>query len=225
MSYGGGPGRGSRPLVGRRPAASSEVDPAEGWPLRALQSGPGSRPTWSASSDLTRWMVRSASVWRPDWYCAKASRVQRRSRIGAAFTMPSAAARTSRWRPVRRQASTRSSSASSRSSSSLPASVRLGPTTRLLEGPARHRSSPCVQQVGGALGSPNARSSGFGAPPARSAESQRRPQATAADNPAQTSRSRRRLAPCAAARRSLASALWTTVAGRRPRRRQRAGPR
>ncbi len=89
----------------------------------AASSGPGSIPSCSASTRLTRRTVRSASVCRPAWYWASASSCHRRSRRGAALTMASAVASTSRCRPVRSEASTRNSSASRRSSSSRSASM------------------------------------------------------------------------------------------------------
>ena len=105
-------------------------------------------------------MVRSASACRPDWYCANASRVQRRSRSGAAFTMLSAVARTSRCRPARSEASTRSSSASSRSSSSRPASIvaRSQDSTSSKARP-RQRSSACAETYAARSGSPSDSSS------------------------------------------------------------------
>ena len=85
---------------------------------------------FSASTRLTRLTVRSAWSARPAWYWASARSCHRRSRRGEALTKASAVASTSRCRPVRSEASTRSSSASHFNSSSRPARWRRGRTAR-----------------------------------------------------------------------------------------------
>ena len=74
--------------------------------------------------------------------------------------MLSAAASTSRWRPTRREASTRSSSASSRSSSSRPASMTASSqSSTSSKARPRHSSSASVSTYSARSGSPRASSS------------------------------------------------------------------
>ena len=111
----------------------------------------------SSSRRCTRysWYTRSASAWRPHRYNASISWPRGRSASGLAAVIPSSSPTSSAWRPRLRLASTRSSTATRRSSSSRSASVRAkSASANSANAAPRQRPSAWSRSAEAADGSP-----------------------------------------------------------------------
>ena len=172
------------------------------------------RPARRSSTVRTWCSVRNASPWRPAWYCARASSAHRRSRIGASPTRACASASTSRWRPARKQASRRISSASKRQLIQPTCLDPTGlPTLELLQ----RRPPPQRQRLPTHVGRPVVLTQGQqlpsrAAPAARSDAHRPRPAASSAGTLQATSRSPPPPTPCAAGRCNPARSCATSGA-------------
>ena len=152
---------GDQPQVGAdrrwRPASAASARSAGSCRRIASSSsascGPGSSPNSLTMMVRARWRVSSASAWRPAWYCARASRPHRRSRVGSWATMRCSSPSTSSWRPARIAASACRSSASRRRSPRRSDSIRpASHSASRSSGSPRHRCRASPAGVAGPVG-------------------------------------------------------------------------